>query len=310
MENKQNKILYISGAGRSGSTLLERMLGQLDGFVAVGELRHIWSRSYIEDNLCSCGLPFSDCTFWREVTDTAFGSNNNFQPKKIESLRRHVDRIRYIPLMKMPWKIHTYRKAYDEYSSLLVSLYNSIFSVSGQRIIIDASKDPSTAFLLSSMWPKLYILHLVRDSRAVAYSWQRKKIRPEILKTKTYMRTHSPIKSSWDWNYRNFLIHMLKISRRDLPYLRIHYENLVQHPIETLRSIMSFLYEEEQEIKFIEKGKIFLTVDHTVAGNPFRFKSGLIPLVVDEEWKDNSSSTQDLLVSGLTWPLLFAYKYL
>jgi hypothetical protein len=309
MDNKQNKILFISGAGRSGSTLLERMLGQLDGFVAVGELRHIWSRSYIENNLCSCGLPFSDCPFWREVTEKAFGSGN-IQPKKIESLRRNVDRIRYIPLMKMPRKIHSYKEAYNTYSSLLTSLYNSIFSVSGQKIIVDASKDPSTAYLLSSMWPRLYILHLVRDSRAVAYSWQRKKIRPEILNTKTYMRTHSPVKSSWDWNYRNFLIHMLKISRRDLPYLRIHYEKLVQHPKETLRSIMHFLSEEEQEINFIEKGKIFLTVDHTVSGNPFRFKSGLIPLVVDKEWQNNSSSIQELVVSGLTWPLLFAYKYL
>ena len=32
------RVLYIGGLGRSGSTLLDRMLGQLDGVWSVGEL--------------------------------------------------------------------------------------------------------------------------------------------------------------------------------------------------------------------------------------------------------------------------------
>ena len=35
------KVVYIAGMGRSGSTLLGSLLGQLDGFFFVGEFRHL-----------------------------------------------------------------------------------------------------------------------------------------------------------------------------------------------------------------------------------------------------------------------------
>ena len=35
----RTKVLFIGGYGRSGSTLLDRLLGQIDGFVSVGEVR-------------------------------------------------------------------------------------------------------------------------------------------------------------------------------------------------------------------------------------------------------------------------------
>ena len=35
-------IVFIGGAGRSGSTLLEKILGNLDGCFSAGELRFIW----------------------------------------------------------------------------------------------------------------------------------------------------------------------------------------------------------------------------------------------------------------------------
>ncbi|WP_420910932.1 sulfotransferase [Thermus thermophilus] len=41
MSQEKVKVVFIGGYGRSGSTLLDRMLGQVEGFVSVGELRHI-----------------------------------------------------------------------------------------------------------------------------------------------------------------------------------------------------------------------------------------------------------------------------
>ena len=38
MSGERVKVLYIAGSGRSGSTILDRILGQLDGFFSVGEL--------------------------------------------------------------------------------------------------------------------------------------------------------------------------------------------------------------------------------------------------------------------------------
>jgi len=44
-EGSPPPVLAIAGAGLSGSTLLCRMLGELPGFVAIGEVGRIWERA-------------------------------------------------------------------------------------------------------------------------------------------------------------------------------------------------------------------------------------------------------------------------
>ena len=48
-------IAYVGGWGRSGSTLLTRMLAEVPGFTAVGELRDVFLRGIIQDRVCGCG---------------------------------------------------------------------------------------------------------------------------------------------------------------------------------------------------------------------------------------------------------------
>ena len=65
-------VLCIGGTGQNGATLLSRMLGQIPGFVAVGELGRLWDWGLIGNRPCGCGAPFSDCPFWSRVGDAAF----------------------------------------------------------------------------------------------------------------------------------------------------------------------------------------------------------------------------------------------
>jgi len=39
------KVVYIGGVGRSGSTLIDLLAGQADGFFSVGEIIWIWQRN-------------------------------------------------------------------------------------------------------------------------------------------------------------------------------------------------------------------------------------------------------------------------
>src|SRR5205085_9431203 len=71
--NERVRVLYVAGTGRSGSTLLARILGRADSVFAAGELRYVWQRGLLEDRVCGCGEPFSRCPFWSEVVDRAFG---------------------------------------------------------------------------------------------------------------------------------------------------------------------------------------------------------------------------------------------
>ena len=67
------RVLYLGGLGRSGTTVLERVLGELPGTCSVGELVHLWRRGVLDDETCGCGEPFSRCPFWSEVLRDAFG---------------------------------------------------------------------------------------------------------------------------------------------------------------------------------------------------------------------------------------------
>jgi hypothetical protein len=66
------KVLSIVGPGRSGTTLLSRILSQLEGIVIAGELRWLWQRSVVEHQPCGCSRAQTGCPVWsRIVVDTS-----------------------------------------------------------------------------------------------------------------------------------------------------------------------------------------------------------------------------------------------
>ena len=76
------RVLFISGWGRSGSTLLDRMLSSSLGFFASGELREVWWRGVQENRQCGCGVGFNECPFWRAVGIEAFGGWDHEEDRK------------------------------------------------------------------------------------------------------------------------------------------------------------------------------------------------------------------------------------
>ena len=42
------KVLYVTAWRRSGSTILDDVLGQLDGCFSTGELHYLWERSVLQ----------------------------------------------------------------------------------------------------------------------------------------------------------------------------------------------------------------------------------------------------------------------
>ena len=74
------KVLYIAGWGRSGTTLLDNLLGQIEGFTSTGELHNLWQRGLIDGRDCGCGLRLTDCPFWQEVLTAGFGGVERVDP--------------------------------------------------------------------------------------------------------------------------------------------------------------------------------------------------------------------------------------
>jgi hypothetical protein len=302
------RILYIGGFGRSGSTLLERTLSRVDGFCAVGEVRHIWDRSFAGNQLCGCGQAFRDCAFWRAVAHAAFGGFDLIDAERMVRLKQQVDRTRYIPSALAQWPAR-YRECFSEYAFMLGRLYRAIRDVSGCRVIIDSSKEPSYAFVLRALpGVDLSILHLIRDSRAVAFSWLKKKQRPEVHWKHELMARYSPVSSAIHWVTFNTLMHG---GRAAAPrYLRLHYEDFARAPETVVRRVLTWIGAGTAALSGVDGHTLAAGIDHTASGNPMRFERGAVTIKSDEEWRTRMAGRDRLLVTLGTLPLLLAYGYL
>lgn len=307
--NERPKVLFIAGFFRSGSTVLDRMLGQVPGFFSAGELRFVWKESFLEDRPCGCGRPFSECPFWKAVVEEAYGTRDRVGLDEVMDLKRRVDRMRYIPRLLSPWKSARFRGDLSRYGSKVEALYRAIRDVSGARIIVDSSKDPSYAYVLANLSGlEVRTVHLVRDSRAVAYSWQRKKIKYEVTGRDEQMPLLGLTESSVGWVRSNLLAEPLKamVSEHTL----VRYEDLMANPAAALDELLILAAAEERPLPLVEGPAVELGENHIVAGNPNRFQRGRIELLPDLEWEQEMSRSDKRKVTALTWPLLLRYGYL
>ena len=147
-------------------------------------------------------------------------------------------------------------------------------------MLIDSSKHASLAFCLASR-PEidLRVIHLVRDSRAVAYSWTTRVARPDAS-AESYMTTYAPARAAAQWNIENGAIQLL--ARRGTPVLRVRYEDLVTAPEQTMLLLTAFagLRADPSALDFIstEGDSRFAVLHeaHTASGNPMRFATGQV----------------------------------
>jgi hypothetical protein len=305
------RVLYIGGCGRSGSTLLDRMLGELPGFVSTGEVRFIWERGLVENRLCGCGEPFRECPFWRSVGEEAFGGWDALDANDMVALDRSVNRHRYLPLLVAPRLSRSFQKRLERYVEILGRLYAAIDRVSGGACIVDSTKDPPFAFLLRRVPTlDLRIVHLVRDSRGVAFSWTKKVRRPEDGDVPRFMHTYHPVDMGCRWVVYNACFHLL--GRLGVPGLMMRYEEVVASPRREIERATALVGEKigDNSLDFLNGRQVELGVHHTISGNPMRFQRGAIELALDEEWRSRLSPVHRRMVSVFTFPLLLRYGYL
>jgi hypothetical protein len=303
-------VIYIGGLGRSGSTLLDRMLGQLPGHLSAGEIRDLWQRGIRENRLCGCGVPFADCPFWSQVGVDAYGGWDRLDVDEVIELKEHVDRHSRMPFLVRPGLWPSFQRKLNRYVEILAPLYRSIHEVGGASAIIDSSKAPSTAYLLRHLPDvDLRAVHLVRDSRGVAYSWTKQVVRPDVVGKTVYMHRYSPNRIAMRWMTRN--AQMEYISKLGVPRAFLRYESLVAQPRDEMERILKELAlpSSPEDLGFISNGSVMLGTGHTVMGNPVRMQDGPLPLRLDDQWRTGLDPRQRRMVTLLTRPLLRRYGY-
>ncbi len=301
------KVLYIGGQGRSGSTLVGRLMGEIPGCVHGGEVERVWQRGFIENRLCECGKPFNECPFWHEVFDLGWGGMDKVDAEGLFQTKRSLERLRQGPQLLSPFKSGAQKAALEGYTKALGTLYRSIRDVSGTRVVVDGSKTPTYGYVLGLV-PELdlHLLHLVRDSRAVAYSNQRRKKNPAIHWEESHFEKVSPARVSLVWSYVNLLMQAQSAGSKHFLFMR--YEDFARDPQSAVTRLWSLMDEPMPNLDFLKQSPMMLSVQHTVAGNPDRFNPE-VRVRPDTEWRKKMEPKQRALVTAMTLPLLLQYGY-
>ncbi|GAA2880490.1 sulfotransferase [Actinoplanes cyaneus] len=300
------QVLFLGGLGRSGTTLVERLLGELPGVCALGEVVHLWQRDLRDDERCGCGERFSACEFWQRVGKSAFDGWENVDVDRVHALRDAVERTRHIPRLASAVK-----PAADvrEYASFYARVYAAAAEVSGAKLVVDSSKHSALAHVLRAAGDlDLRVVHVVRDARGVAYSWTKRVARPETDGADEMTR-YSPGRSALLWNAHNAAFGLL--ARRGVPVRRIRYEEFLADPRAGLRRLADFagLPLQPADLDFLQPGSAELRAGHSAAGNPMRFTVGRLPLRHDDDWTRALPAAQRRLVGAVCGPMLRAYGY-
>src|SRR4051812_5896138 len=305
----RTKVLSIVGPGRSGTTILASVLGESEGFVSVGELRWMWRRGLIERRSCGCGVPPADCPVWSGIVpDVLAGAGTTAAgiaaaQDELSSRRRRLRAIRSSSGGEDGWP------ALELVRDVTGRLVSGIAGVTGARVIVDSSKRAQDAAVLAALdQVDHYVLHMVRDPRAVAFSWQRRDKTIRVAAGTRAMATRRLVPSVARWTENCLSAEAL---RRYVPperWMFLRYEDFAAQPRAAVSRILTFLGE-DPVLPFVDEDTVLLHVNHTVAGNPNRFKVGPVRIALDDEWSRRMPARQQLAVRALTWPFLLRYRY-
>jgi hypothetical protein len=294
-------LLSINGWCRNGSTILGNLLNEVDGFVHVGELHFLWQNAYGHgsNTRCGCGAELVRCPIWSRVLAAELPAGASPERHAAEVCERQAASVR---------TRHTWRalrgagdgEARRAHAATMARVYRAIAEVTGCRVIVDSSKLPAEAALLASVEgiDPLY-LHLVRDPRATAHSWMRQK---------DYAQPMSAVRSTAYWI--GFNLATRAVARRHPGRaLELRYEDFVREPDATLRALIARCGGDPDRSPL--RGRTAeLGANHTVTGNPDRFRTGATVIRGDDaRWRAELSAPATLATLAMAWPLMRRYGY-
>lgn len=304
--NERTRVLFVGGYGRSGSTIIDLLLDRVPGVTAVGEFRHLFGRALQANELCSCGRPFDECDRWREVLKHAYPAG--FDRDRIQQAVTAVNRLAVAPPLRRPaLATPRLREQLTVYREAFAAAYRAVAEVTGASVVVDSTKYPLHGMVVAGI-PSvdLSVMLLVRDPRAVAHSWTRRKIRPEVHWERREMPRHSVVRSALAWNLCNELAGLVDVPAERFRLQR--YEDFVADPAGELTDIASHALGRRTTIE----AAVFESapqVPHTIAGNPVRIGSEHVRVTADDAWRAEMSTAARGAVTACCLPLLGKYGY-
>lgn len=305
-------VLYVAASGRSGSTLVDRTLGGIDGLVSTGELSRLFGRGLDRRGWCGCGAPVTECPLWTSVLDRLRERGHRLDLEGAAEMRDRVAESPRMARVLFPDLLPGRDDRLRRYQRLVADTYRAIRRASGARVVVDSSKNPIYGLLLHrTAGLRVHVLHLVRDSRGVLHSWQKKKraLSPaEEDGDRRLMPRHGTLEGAAIWSAAQLSAEFL--GSRAASYRRIRYRTFVRRPRRTTRLVLRGITGRigHESLPHIRADRVRLAPQHVVAANPTKMETGWIPLEEDRAWQSDMSAGRRLLALLLTLPVLVRYR--
>jgi hypothetical protein len=261
-------ILYIMGTGRSGTTILEVLLSNDEGIVATGELKHLFRDAYVRDLPCACAKPGRDCDMWSEVLNRSGWSLADCERvgDEIAAVESHARFFRvYFDRVKDA-QLASYREATTQ-------LLMAIRRFTHCTAVVDSSKYPSRALLLSKLYPgKVRIVCVTRSAAGLLAAFR--KPNPDEQRPKSRLAATL---------YYLYVLFCMRLVRGRLPdrCMSIRFEELRSDPIAVIRKIERWSGLSFPKARRKLARREFFEVGHIVTGNRLR-KQGRVRFEASE----------------------------
>jgi len=283
MNNKVN-IIYLLGAGRSGTTLLSTIINSHPNIKTIGEMHQFFEHNSLNKH-CSCGEKLKNCESWKPVIESLGFNELNF--KEYDAITKSEERH------KNTLKLLLGLKHNDKYLKLQNRVFETTQKHTKEEWLLDSSKYISRYLLLKrSNILNVKGIYVVRDVRGVINSFSKKVQTPR-----------KPISTIFYYLMINFFGEL--VYRLDRNVIKVKYEDFVKDPIIILDKIYSHVLEVEiNNIGIQDEYKM----PHIIGGNRMKILKK-VTIKNDNKWLIKIPRAKQILYAILAFPTMILNKY-
>jgi hypothetical protein len=294
-------LIYVLSTGRSGSTLLDRLLDTHAEVFTVGELQVLPWELRLERAPCGCGEPVRTCSFWQRSLDAVGGPPPGLERFRESHGHGRVIRPRLLADALLGRVGAARREEAHEYAAATARLLTEVRARAAEergapiRYLVDASKDLyRLAWLAHSELFDLRVVHLVRDPRAFVSAMLR-----------GMLPRRGSVRFAGRWVVENALAaRFCRAALATGASTRLRYEDLATRPGDALARLGEWL--DLDPAGFAADG-LSRRPSHGVSGGTARWRGDAVRF--EERWRQELSGREARTVWALTWPLRGALGY-